>query len=119
MDIINDLVDYLRNLGYTVERDNNFLMILHGSLPLYLRVEFRGNLVYMCINYKDNIREALEDLKDSGEDVEEVVEDAISYLSIASLKIRQWIEDKGFIPVFKLRNGSLKVYEILEDVLEE
>lgn len=119
MDIINDLVDHLRKLGYVVERDSNALMIVHGSLPLYLRVEFKNHLVYMGINYRESIREILEDLRDSGEDIEEIVEDAISYLSIASLKIRQWIEDKGFVPVFKLRNGSLEVYEILEDILEE
>jgi len=116
---INELADYMRAQGYTVELSNGVIIIPHGSLPLYLKIELKNNFIYMSIKHMDEFKDVLEDLKGAGEDVEEIVEDAISYLSIASLKARQWAEDKGLIPVFKLRDGSVEVYEILEEVLEE
>lgn len=120
MSIESALTEYLRTLGYTVETPvKNELRILHGTLPLYLKIEVQDKFVYMSIKHTHEFREVLEDLRESGEDVEELVEDALSYLSIASLKVRTWIEERGYIPVFKLRDGSIEVYEILEEVKEE
>lgn len=119
MSLIDRLAEYLRAEGYCTELRDGEIIVPHGGLPLYLRIEFKDRFVYMSIKHMDDFKEALEDLKEAGEDVEEIVENAVSYLSIASLKVRQWVEDKGLIPVFKLRDGSVEVYEILEEVLEE
>ncbi len=117
--LIEELVEYLRSNGYYAELRNGEIIVPHGGFPLYLKIEFRDKLVYMSIKHMDEFRDVLEDLKEAGEDVEELVENAVSYLSLASLKARQWVEEKGLIPVFKLRDGSVEIYEILEEVLEE
>jgi hypothetical protein len=115
----SDLELYLKKLGYRVEYSNGEIRVLHEALPLYLKIEFQGRFVHMSIKPGEGFKEAIEDLKDMGEDVEEIVENALSYLNIASLKARQWIEEHGLIPVFKLREGSIEVYEALEEILEE
>jgi hypothetical protein len=73
----------------------------------------------MSIKHREDLREVLEEMRDSGESVEEAVEEALGYLTNASLKARLWIEQRGLTPVFDLRRGSIEIYEILEDVLEE
>lgn len=117
--MISELVEYLKSLNYNVEiRGENEIRVYHDSLPMYLRIEIQGRFVYMSIKHGEELREVLEELRDSGENVEELVEDALSYLSIASLKVRTYIERQGYIPVFKLRNGSLEIHEILERLEE-
>lgn len=114
------LARYLEEQGFKVNvASDTMLVIPHGTLPVYLTIEFKGNLVYISVKHGEELREVLEDLRDSGEDIEEVLEEALSYLTNASLKARLWIEQKGFTPVFDLRRGSIEIYEILEDVLEE
>lgn len=114
------LAKYLEDQGFTVKIESDTLITIpHDNLPLYLAIEFRGNLVYMSIKHREDLREVLEEMRDSGEGVEEAVEEALGYLTNASLKARLWIEQRGLTPVFDLRRGSIEIYEILEDVLEE
>jgi predicted thioredoxin/glutaredoxin len=114
------LAKHLEDQGFTVKIESDTLITIpHDNLPLYLAIEFRGNLVYMSIKHREDLREVLEEMRDSGEDVEEAVEEALGYLTNASLKARLWIEQRGLTPVFDLRRGSIEIYEILEDVLEE
>jgi predicted thioredoxin/glutaredoxin len=114
------LAKYLEDQGFTVKIESDTLITIpHDNLPLYLAIEFRGNLVYMSIKHREDLREVLEEMRDSGESVEEAVEEALGYLTNASLKARLWIEQRGLTPVFDLRRGSIEIYEILEDVLEE
>ena len=114
------LARYLEEQGFKVNIiSDTTLIIPHGTIPVYLAIEFKGNLVYISVKHGEELREVLEDLRDGGEDVEEALEEALSYLTSVSLKARLWIEQKGFTPVFDLRRGSIEVYEILEDVLEE
>jgi len=117
---VNELAEYLKSQGYeAVQTEASELRVLHPSLPVYLLVEFRDNFAYMSIKHSEELREVLEDLRDDYEDVEGIVEEALSYLSLASLKVRMWVEERGYTSVFKLRDGSIEIYEILEEVLEE
>ena len=119
MNIINGLLSYLESLGYRVEiLSENELKIPHDTLPIFLHVEVRENIIYMGLRYSDELRKVLEELHDYGEDIEKIVEDALSYLTNASLKINPWIREKGYITVFRLREGSNDIYEILEDIRE-
>ncbi len=114
-----ELAEYLKSLGYKVEVLNNTVRVLHDVLPLYLELEFKDRFVYISIKHTDDFRDYLEEMRDMGEDIEEQVETAMSYLSIAALKARQWIEDKELVPVFKLREGSIEISETLEELVEE
>ncbi len=114
------LARYLEEQGFKVNIiSDTTLTIPHDTLPVYLTIEFKGNLAYISVKHDEELRAVLEDMRDSGEDVEEALEEALSYLTNVSLKARLWIEQKGFTPVFDLRRGSIEIYEILEDVLEE
>jgi hypothetical protein len=115
----DELAAYLRREGYNVEVLNNAIRVLHDTLPLYLDVEFKERHVYLGVVHGEELRSILEDLKDAGEDVEEIVESALSFLSMAALKARHWLEERGFIVVFKLREGTVEVYDMLEEILEE
>lgn len=119
MSITDELVRYLRSLGYDVDDSGDVIKVRHANLPIYLYVQFKDRFVYMGINHESDLRDILEDLYDSGEDVESIVEEAISYLSTASLKIRNWIEERGYVPVFKIRDGSIDIYEMIEEIIEE
>jgi len=116
-----ELAEYLKSQGYGITlTGSQSLVIEHPSLPIYLHLEFKGNLVYVSIGLnRDELREVLGEIRESGEDVEEVVEDALSYLNNASLKARKWLEERGYTAVFKIREGSIEIYEVLEEVLEE
>jgi hypothetical protein len=115
----DELAAYLRREGYNVEVLNNAIRVLHDTLPLYLNVEFKERYVYLGVVHGEELRSILEDLKDAGEDVEEIVESALSFLSMAALKARHWLEERGFIVIFKLREGTVEVYDMLEEILEE
>ncbi|MGC8982866.1 MAG: hypothetical protein ACP5KA_03830 [Desulfurococcaceae archaeon] len=116
-----ELAEYLKSQGYGITlTGSQSLVIEHPSLPIYLHLEFKDNLVYVSIGLnRDELREVLGEIRESGEDVEEVVEDALSYLNNASLKARKWLEERGYTAVFKIREGSIEIYEVLEEVLEE
>lgn len=115
--IVGELLSHLKSLGYKVDIiSEEELKVLHESLPIYLHVRIEGNLVYMSIKHGDDLKAILEELLESGENVEETIEEALGYLSIASLRVKSWIERRGYIPVFKLREGSVKVYEALEEL---
>lgn len=119
LNIISELAEHLKSLNYTVILHNEHeIRVLHPSLPIYLQVKVKENFVYMTIKHTEELKEILEDLRDSGEDIENSVEEVLSYLSIVSLKVRKWIEERGYVPVFKLRDGSLEIYEMLEELLE-
>lgn len=119
MSVADDLVTYLRSIGYDVDAYRDAIRVRHTSLPIYLNVRFKDRFVYIEIDHEGGLREILEELYEGGEDIESIVEDAISYLSTASLKIRQWIEERGYVPVFKLRDGSIDIYEMVEEIIEE
>ncbi|MEM1642301.1 MAG: hypothetical protein QXI85_05880 [Desulfurococcaceae archaeon] len=115
-----ELASYLESLGYRVQLEDKKLVIVHPSLPLQLYIEFKEPLVYIGIRFdRDELADVLRDIHESGESIEEVVEEALSYLSVASLRARKWLEDKGYTPVFRLRDSSVEVYELLEDLREE
>ncbi|MEM4487237.1 MAG: hypothetical protein QXK88_00305 [Desulfurococcaceae archaeon] len=118
--IVSELAAHLRSIGHRVETPSEKeLKVLHDLLPVYLHVEVEGNIVYMAIKHTEDLRATLEELHESGENVEEIVEEALGYLSIVSLRVRSWVEKKGYIPIFKLREGNIKVYEILEELGED
>lgn len=120
LSIVSTLAEYLKSLNYIVVLHNEHeIHVLHPSLPVYLQVKVKDKFVYMTIKHAEELRDALEDLRDNGEDLENTVEEVLSYLSIVSLKVRKWVEEQGYVPVFKLRDGSLEIYEILEELLEE
>lgn len=117
---VYSLARYLEEQGFKVEViSDTVIAVPHSNLPVHLIIEFKGNLVYMSIKHGEDLREVLEELRDSGENVEEILEEALSYLTNASLKTRLWIEQRGLTPVFDLRRGFVEIYEILEDILEE
>ncbi|MEM1850536.1 MAG: hypothetical protein QXD40_05500, partial [Desulfurococcaceae archaeon] len=120
LSIVNELAEHLKSLNYIVIlHSEHEIRVLHPSLPIYLQVEVRNNFVYMTIKHGEGLREVLEDLRDSGEDIENTIEEVLSYLSVVSLKVRKWVEERGYVSVFKLRDGSLEIYEMLEELLEE
>lgn len=118
---ISELALYLESQGYKVKvADDKEIAVLHPLLPVQLYLEFKEPLVYIGIRFdREELREILRDQHESGEDIEEIVEEALSYLSIASLKARKWLEEKGYAPVFRLRDSSSEIYELLEDLQEE
>lgn len=117
----SQLANYLMSLGYKIvlvgEKE---IAVSHPSLPLQLYIEFKNSLVYMGVRFdREELKSILEDLYESGEDLESTVEEALSYVNIASLKARKWLEEHGYTPIFRLRDSSIEIYEILEDLMEE
>lgn len=118
---VAELANYLVSQGFRVvltgERE---IAVPHQSLPVQLYIEFKDSLVYIGVRFdREELKSVLEDLHESGEDIESAVEEALSYVNTASLKARKWLEDHGYTPVFRLRDSSIEIYELLEDLLEE
>lgn len=121
MDSISEVAKQLESEGYRVlVQSENVMLIPHPSLPIRLRVEFKEPLAYVTVEFeKEELREILEDLHEAGEDIESVVEEALGYLNAAALKLRKWLEEKGYAMMLKLREGSIEIYELLEELEEE
>ncbi|MEM1628126.1 MAG: hypothetical protein QXP02_02495 [Desulfurococcaceae archaeon] len=119
--IIQELCNYLNSQDIKARViDEKSIRIDYDTLPIYLLVELRdGKYLYISIRYEDHLRDVLEDLHEGGENIEDVVEEALSYLSEISLRIRKWSEARGLITVFKLKEGSVELLDIVEELKQE
>ncbi|MEM4756641.1 MAG: hypothetical protein QW254_01185 [Desulfurococcaceae archaeon] len=119
--IIQELCNYLNSQDIKARViDEKSIRIDYDTLPIYLLVELRdGKYLYISIRYEDHLRDVLEDLHEGGENIEDVVEEALSYLSEISLRIRKWSEPRGLITVFKLKEGSVELLDMVEELKQE
>lgn len=118
--MINDLADFLARNGFTpVVQGKSSLRVYDSELPVYLEARLEDNKVYTYIGFTGELREELEEAALSGEDIEEMVENSLSYLNTCALLVKKWADEKRLITVFKLREGSVELMELLEDIMEE
>ena len=116
--IPDELVDYLKEHDLKVKKGKASLKAIHQNIPVYLVYRFRGKNVVIELDYDEELREVLEDLVESGEDVEDLVDDVLSELRDIAIETSRMLEDKGYSCNVKLREGENDIRDIVEDVME-
>jgi len=116
--MINDLISFLRKHSFNAVAYGNTVRVMDEELPVYLEVRFDGNKVYASIGFTDDLRDALEEAILNGRNVDEAVEEALSRLNICALLVKKWVDERGLIMIFKLRDGSIELTNLLEELKE-
>ncbi len=120
MSILSDVKDFLIERDLVVSVEDNTIYGLHSSLPISLNIVFKpSNLVDIGISVRDDLRETLIELIESGEDIRAIVDDVLSELRDTAIELQKFLSDKGFRVRLVLRDGESDVREVVDDVMEE
>lgn len=118
--MLSDLARFLETIGIKPVVIHRELRVPYDELPISLLVRLIDSALYISLLFNElEMRAVLEDLYLSGEDIEAVVDRAITYLSEIGLRIRMWAEERGITTIFNLREGDIILRELVDDITEE
>ncbi len=119
MSVIDEIAEILEQYDLKIRRGRSSIKAYHASIPIGLNIQIRKKTALIELTYKDDLREVLEDLYESGEDVEALVDDTLSELRDIAIDVSRLLEEKGFSVKMKLREGENDIRDLLEDLEEE
>ncbi len=119
MPVPKDLLELLKERDLVVKAKKNNIVATHTELPVSLVYRFSRKNVVIEIESSDDLVDYLVDLAESGENIEEVVDDILSELRDIAIETSKLLGDKGYKVELKLREGENDVRDRVEEVLEE
>ncbi|ADV64472.1 hypothetical protein Desmu_0153 [Desulfurococcus mucosus DSM 2162] len=117
--MISDLAEFLRRHGFKVIAYRDALRVPDEELPIYLEVKLDAGKIYTAIGFTEELREILEEKASGGESIEDIVEDALSRLNTCALLVKKWADERRLVTIFRLREGSVELMDLLEELREE
>ncbi len=120
MSILDDIRRFLEERELSVEASNEEVYGTHTSIPVSITIGIGGDdIVEIRLEAGDDLRDALIELIESGEDVRGIVDDVLSELRDTAIELQKMLEDKGYRVEISLREGENDVKDILDEVIEE
>ncbi len=121
MSVVDEITRLLEDFDLKVEKKKNTIKAMHSELPAYLVVKLTPSKKKAVIELEadEELNDALVDMIESGEDVEDIVDTVISELRDAAIEVSRILEEKDYIVSLKLREGERDIRDQLEEVLEE
>jgi len=119
--VVDEITRLLEDFDLKVEKKKNTIKAMHSELPAYLVVKLTPSKKKAVIELEadEELNDALVDMIESGEDVEDIVDTVISELRDAAIEVSRILEEKDYIVSLKLREGERDIRDQLEEVLEE
>ncbi len=119
--VIDEILELLERYDLEIEKKRSSIKALHHDLPVYLIVKLSTpkNQATIEIEPDEELSDTLADLIESGEDVEDLVDNVLSELRDAAIEVSRILSDKGFKVSLKIREGERDVRDQLEEVVEE
>ncbi len=121
MSVVDEITRLLEDFDLKVEKKKNTIKAMHSELPAYLVVKLTPSKKKAVIELEadEELNDALVDMIESGEDVEDIVDTVISELRDAAIEVSRILEEKDYVVSLKLREGERDIRDQLEEVLEE
>ncbi|MCD6300603.1 MAG: hypothetical protein J7L82_00855 [Staphylothermus sp.] len=119
MSIRDEIVKLLKEHDLEVKKRKNVIRGTHKTIPVTLIIRLVDDEAIIELEPEEELRDVLVDLVESGEDIEDVVDDVLSELRDIAVEISQLLSDKGYDVKLKLREGENDVRDILEELEEE
>ncbi len=116
---LDEVVKLLEQYDLKIRKLKSSVKAFHTELPIGLQVTLRKKSAIVEMIYSDELREVLEDLYESGEDVEALVDDTLSELRDIAIDVSRLLEEKGYKVNLKIKEGENDIRDILEDFMEE
>ncbi len=119
MKVIDEVREIMENHDLEVAVKENMVIGIHKSIPVSLSVILNGLNAELSIEADEELRDILEELIESGEDISSLVDDVLSELRDIALEIQGLLEKRGFKVELNLREGENDVRDLLEEITEE
>ena len=118
------LIDELKSLleEHDLEtrvKNDEYIEALHNTLPVSLIIKLKNKNAVIEINTSDDLRDALEELIESGEDIRLMADDVLSELRDVAVEISRFLKEKNYEVKLMLREGENDVRDLVDEVYEE
>ncbi len=118
------LIDELKSLleEHDLEtrvKNDEYIEALHNTLPVSLIIKLKNKDAVVEINTSDDLRDALEELIESGEDIRSMADDVLSELRDVAVEISRFLKEKNYEVKLMLREGENDVRDLVDEVYEE
>lgn len=119
MPIPKELIDLLKEHELDVKKKRRKVIATHSELPVSLIVRVSGSKAIIELEAGEELRDVMNDLAESGEDLEFIVEDVLSEMRDVAIEASRLLSDSGFEVKLRLREGENDVRDAMEEILEE
>ncbi len=100
-------------------KDDEYIEALHNTLPVSLIIKLKNKNAVIEINASDDLRDTLEELIESGEDIRSLADDVLSELRDVAVEISRFLKEKDYEVKLMLREGENDVRDLVDEVYEE
>ena len=120
MRLIREIKEFLEDHDLDVKVLKKQVLGIHSILPiaLVIRILKKGG-ISIGIEPQEDLRDAMEEAIESGEDIRSIVDDILSELRDTALELQKMFNNKGYKVVLNLREGESDVRDLLDEVVEE
>jgi len=119
MSVLDEIREIMEDHDLEVTLNKNTVIGLHSSVPIILKVYVGRRKASIELEAEEDLRDVLDELVESGEDIESLVDDVLSELRDIAIEIGRALENKGYRVELNLREGENDVRDIVEEVTEE
>ena len=121
MSVVDEITVYLKKEGLKFQKRKGTLTIFYPDLEiqLVLKIDESSRKAVLSLDYDVELRDHIADLFDSGEDVEDIIDTAISEIRDIAVNISNILESKGYSIEDKISEGEKDIRDLMEEVLEE
>jgi len=121
MSVVDEITVYLKKEGLKFQKRKGTLTIFYPDLEiqLVLKIDESSRKAVLSLDYDEELRDHIADLFDSGEDVEDIIDTAISEIRDIAVNISNILESKGYSIEDKISEGEKDIRDLMEEVLEE
>lgn len=117
-EILESIALEAENMGYRVEVIGEGLLLRHSDVPLLLRVEVGPGRCLIRLEVGEGLAEALEDIREMGENPREALEDALEDLERLSGILERRLSGICSSIERDTRTGAMDAYDTLEELEE-
>jgi len=116
--IVEIVRDVGRKRGLDVREQGQEILLSHRSAPIHIRVRKTSGGLEVSLGC-ENIRDFIEDIKESEEDPRDFIESLLDDLTFIAYELRNRLEREGYKVVFRVREVVMDILDQLEESVEE
>jgi len=119
MPVIDEIIEYLKERDLSVKKKGNVIKATNNDLPISLTIRFEKKSCIIELIPEEDLNDALVDLVESEEDVEDYVDGILSEMRDTAIEVSKILEKNGYSVSLKIREGENDIRDMIEEVVEE
>ncbi len=114
-ELVEEIIKFIKNNSFIVKKIGDKIIVRsEQNSPITLVLHTQGDTIEVRLEVEDLV-DYIEELRDHGEDVQDVVESQVDDLKSIAYKLIKWLSGKGLKIINKLRESELDILEKLEE----